>query len=485
MYRLLYLFVLCLAVSLFGGKYVAEFTEIGISARACGMGGAFASTDGGVQSQFYNPAGIRAEIQGYLMHAMLYNNLFNVDAGVFSYPLGRFRTSLALARFATDHIPFTRADGFYDWGTDGIPGTNDPDGTEGNGVWDPGEPVRTDMVDYKSEGDYLVLLGSAYPISERLNAGINLKYLHHNIGGYTSNGWGIDLGSSYILNDNITLGAALRDAIGTRVKWSTDFVETKRPTLTFGGHYSYPLPMNKSDVKMAVNLESKFENATGMIEMGKVSIIPLLGLETNIFDILKLRCGYDTHEWSAGAGIEFFDFEIDYAFLSGELDNSHRIGVTFTYRQPKKIETIAPIEVIDTIAKTPEPEPEPEPVPEPVDEEQPPEKGAILGEIYFEVAKADIAPSSQADLSEALRILKIFDHVNIVIEGHTDRVPIDTEEFPNNQVLSEARAKAIYDFFISQGIPSSRMRTAGFSSNRAKFTGDEFYRNRRGTIMVE
>ncbi len=480
--------ILLFAAICFAGKYVAEFTEIGISARSSGLGGAFSSVDGGVQSQFYNPAGIKPEIQGYLMHSMLYDNLFNIDAGVFSYPVKEFRPALALARFATDDIPFTRDDGFYDWGTDGIPGTNDSDGTENNGIKDPGEPVRADMVDYETEGDYLVLLGTAYPINEKLDAGINIKYLHHNIGGYTSNGWGIDLGAQYCLNDRIRLGAALRDAIGTRVKWSTDFTETKLPTLDLAGHYRYPLPMKKSDMKFLMSLETKFENAQGFIQPGPLSIEPHLGVEADFFDIFKVRGGFRRGDWSAGAGLKFFDFEIDYAFLSGELDQSHRIGVTFTYHPPEKPQPIDPIVSIDTIENAepkPQPEPEPIPEPEPEDKEEPPKSDEIIGEIYFEIAKANIDQDSYQNLDETFRILTKFGDIYVIIEGHTDRTPIDTEEYPNNQVLSEARAQAVYDYLVSKGIDKARMRTIGYSSEKAKFAGNEAYRNRRVTIKVE
>jgi hypothetical protein len=174
-----------LVATVYSGKYVAEFTEIGISARSSGMGGIAVSQNHGAQAVFFNPSGYGENHQFYVLHAMLYDNLFNVNAASLFYPVNKYSLAVGFARFSTDDIPFTREDGFYDWGTDGIPGTNDPDGTEGNGIKDPGEPVRSDALDLKSEGDNLFVIAVSRPLNNRIKAGLSFKYLTHNIGGYT------------------------------------------------------------------------------------------------------------------------------------------------------------------------------------------------------------------------------------------------------------------------------------------------------------
>ncbi len=52
--------------------------------------------------------------------------------------------------------------------------------------------------------------------------------------------------------------------------------------------------------------------------------------------------------------------------------------------------------------------------------------------------------------------------VNIQIEGHTDQ----TGDPQYNQVLSEQRAKAVYDFLIESGIPSDQLKFIGLGSTR-------------------
>src|SRR5690606_25831904 len=49
------------------------------------------------------------------------------------------------------------------------------------------------------------------------------------------------------------------------------------------------------------------------------------------------------------------------------------------------------------------------------------------------------------------------------INGHTDRRPIRTSEFPSNWELSTARAINVGKFLVQQGIPPERIAVAGFA----------------------
>lgn len=63
----------------------------------------------------------------------------------------------------------------------------------------------------------------------------------------------------------------------------------------------------------------------------------------------------------------------------------------------------------------------------------------------------DIAKKIPADLPWVLRV-----------DGHTDKVPINTPQFPSNWELSSARAISVTKFLIAQGIPAERLAAAGF-----------------------
>jgi chemotaxis protein MotB len=103
-----------------------------------------------------------------------------------------------------------------------------------------------------------------------------------------------------------------------------------------------------------------------------------------------------------------------------------------------------------------------------------------------EATVSDAGRTQMAALAAVIRDLQsqIPEDVNWVlrIDGHTDKRPINTPEFPSNWELSAARAIAVTKFFIEQGIPAEHLVAAGFGESRPIDTGetDEAYaRNRR------
>src|SRR5258707_1261498 len=90
-------------------------------------------------------------------------------------------------------------------------------------------------------------------------------------------------------------------------------------------------------------------------------------------------------------------------------------------------------------------------------------------EVLFSPASADLGDDAKAQLkpvATAIRALvpKIPNDLNWVlrIDGHTDRRPINTPQFPTNWELSTARAISVVKYFVEQGIPADRLPAAGF-----------------------
>jgi len=86
----------------------------------------------------------------------------------------------------------------------------------------------------------------------------------------------------------------------------------------------------------------------------------------------------------------------------------------------------------------------------------------------------------------AARIPSDIDWV-LQVEGHTDRVPIKTAEFPSNWELSTARAVSVVRFLIAQGIPANRLSAAGFAELRPiapENTPEAYRKNRRIEIRL-
>ncbi|MEO0619914.1 MAG: peptidoglycan -binding protein [Pseudomonadota bacterium] len=89
-------------------------------------------------------------------------------------------------------------------------------------------------------------------------------------------------------------------------------------------------------------------------------------------------------------------------------------------------------------------------------------------------------------LARAIRQLssKIPDDIDWVlqIDGHTDRNPINSPEFPSNWELSFARALSVLRLFQAEGVPPQRLVAAGYGEFRPIDTGtsrEALQRNRR------
>ncbi|MDF2980658.1 MAG: hypothetical protein K0Q69_430 [Devosia sp.] len=110
-------------------------------------------------------------------------------------------------------------------------------------------------------------------------------------------------------------------------------------------------------------------------------------------------------------------------------------------------------------------------------------------EVLFDAGEAAISPEGQTELAKLGSAIKelqaqIPDDVNWVlrIDGHTDKRPINTPEFPSNWELSAARAIAVAKYLITQGVPANRLVPAGFGEFSPIDPGDSdeaYRRNRR------
>lgn len=109
---------------------------------------------------------------------------------------------------------------------------------------------------------------------------------------------------------------------------------------------------------------------------------------------------------------------------------------------------------------------------------------ATLRNIYFDVNKFEILPSSESELDLLLGLLKANPKLQIEIAGHTD----NTGNKAANQTLSENRAKAVSTWLISKGISAGRLSVKGYGDEKpiAPNTSEEGkQRNRRTEFIVK
>ncbi len=113
-----------------------------------------------------------------------------------------------------------------------------------------------------------------------------------------------------------------------------------------------------------------------------------------------------------------------------------------------------------------------------------------LGSINFYGNVAILLPESYPSVEALYKLMKKNKNMKINIEGHVNdpvkKASISIDSF--NQILSDNRAKAIYDFLILKGIDKERMRTEGFSNKKMLFphplSETEEQANRRVEIKV-
>lgn len=110
-------------------------------------------------------------------------------------------------------------------------------------------------------------------------------------------------------------------------------------------------------------------------------------------------------------------------------------------------------------------------------------------EVLFTAGQAQISAGGQEEigkLADAILQLEqeIPPEINWVlrVDGHTDRRPIATAQFPSNWELSAARAISVAKFLVSRGVSPNRLVAAGFGEFSPIDTADTeeaYLRNRR------
>ena len=104
-----------------------------------------------------------------------------------------------------------------------------------------------------------------------------------------------------------------------------------------------------------------------------------------------------------------------------------------------------------------------------------------LKNIFFHTASAELYETSLAELDRLAEALQRHPRLRLEVGGHTDAV--GSEE--DNLVLSEKRAKAVYDYLIERGVNADRLTYRGYGESRPVADNDTpegRAQNRRTTL---
>lgn len=212
-------------------KYVNEFFNISVGARAHGMSGSMvANTEDGT-SGYWNPAGLtsmNSPFQINAMHAEWFGGIVNYDY-------------LSVSKKFNDVNNSAGSLSIIRMGVDNIPNTLDLVGEDGS--------VDYSRVTFFSDAAYAALISYAQNISKikGLSVGGNIKIIHRSTGSFAKSwGFGADLGLRYV-TDNWLFGANFRDITTTYNAWNFTFSEEEKLVLALNNN---EIPVQSSEVTL-------------------------------------------------------------------------------------------------------------------------------------------------------------------------------------------------------------------------------------------
>ena len=281
-------------------KYSNEFLNLGVGARALGMGKVQVSLADNATAGYWNPAGLvnqTHKYDGVLMHSELFSGVVKNDYGAFSMPLDdKSAIGVSVMRLGVDNIADTR-----------------------NIVNEYGY-VDYSKIEYFSVADYALLLSYARKVGsvEGLSVGGNAKMIYRNIGKFAHGyGFGIDAGMQYN-HKGWNLGLMARDITTTFTQWTINADEYKKGINSTTANGTDPIPTNSSEITLprfvlgvgrrfelpkefsalvAVDLETTTDGQRGTpISTKAVSVDPRLGVELGYKNLVFLRGGVGNYQ---------------------------------------------------------------------------------------------------------------------------------------------------------------------------------------------
>jgi hypothetical protein len=274
-------------------KFVNEFLNIGVGARAHGMFGSVVATTNDGTSGYWNPAGlvgIQSPLQFNAMHANWFGGIANYDF-------------LSVGKKFNEENNAAGSFTLIRMGIDDIPNTLNLIGPDGS--------VDYNRVIPFSAADYAGIFSYGRSISGgKHSLGGSVKIIHRSIGSFGSAwGFGIDLGGQFDLG-SFKLGIAARDITTTFNAWSFNLSEEERQVFEATGN---DIPVSSTELtlprvvlgiayqggnlsKFSYLIETDLNISTNGTEAGvfsgrNFSVDPTVGLELGINNLVFIRGG--------------------------------------------------------------------------------------------------------------------------------------------------------------------------------------------------
>ena len=279
-----------------GGNAGFAFLKIAVDARAAAMGGAYTALASDAAAAYWNPAGLAGSAKKslVLMHNEWLADITQEFAALQFYQ-GKHNWALSLNLINIPGIQIR-----------GNTPTEKPDGV-------------VEAINFTAAFSYATVL------AENWQVGGSFKYLHEKYFMAAANGWAVDVGVQRRFGEDFLTGITLQNLGNMQPLLN---VATPLPSLArAGAAYYLPFALLGRRPLLSADVQYIFdEGAEGR-----------LGLEFGFREYLAVRVGYvtgrATQSFTAGLGIQYSGYHLDYAYAPSEYDlgNTHRISFGFFF----------------------------------------------------------------------------------------------------------------------------------------------------------
>ncbi|WP_114778661.1 putative type IX sorting system protein PorV2 [Botryobacter ruber] len=321
-------------------KYSNEFLNIGIGARALGMGNVQAAITEDAMAGYWNPAGLLRLKQKYnvgLMHSELFAGIAKNDFASFATPLDSSSAlAVSVIRLGVDDIADTRR------------------------LQNEFGYIQYDSIRFFSVADYAMLLSYARRsnLIEGLQLGVNAKIIYRNVGEFANAwGFGVDAGAQ-LQRGTWQFGVMAKDITTTFTAWThnmealedtylqtgnalpSNTAELTLPRLVLGVGKSVRFS-DKLSALVATDVDFTFDGKRNvLLKSDVVSVDPHLGLELAYANTVFVRGGFNNYQETRsfngdmtkrvqpnfGVGFKTHGLNIDLAL--SRMNDSERGGVS-------------------------------------------------------------------------------------------------------------------------------------------------------------
>ncbi len=272
-------------------KYVNEFLNIGVGARAHGMFNSVVATSNEVTSAYWNPAGMvdsEVPFQIAAMHTAWFGGISNYDYIGIAKKLNGARNSygaLTIIRFGIDNIPNTL-------------NLIGPDGS-----------VNYERVTSFSAVDYAFIASYGTELRDNFSVGLNAKVVRRVIGTFGNSwGFGFDASARYKVK-NFKFGLMLKDITTTFNAWSFNLSEGEKEVFA---QTNNEIPVSSTELtlprailgaayiggndKISYTIEADFNISTdgakaSVLSGNHLKVDPSFGFELGYKSMVFLRAG--------------------------------------------------------------------------------------------------------------------------------------------------------------------------------------------------